>query len=708
MEPRIARLQQKTLAGEMWIEPIKTEYDRMDLLLLRPVQRSAKRVYEYILNQEPLINEDTALTGYIRFDGSVEGEIFNRFGHKAFETAIEYFYNKPVNNLSTFEWQHSVADYPKLLAQGIKGYKKEIAESIKNHTEEDQLDFLYGLDTVCNAIIGWANKCALRAEEKAEKCEDLAAKSRLLKLSAALKKVPLNPASNFYEAVLSEYFCYAFTPDSIGTIDRYFYKYYVADLESGKITREEAKAYLQELFLTLQWRISIKSDRFTRGGESHFCIGGYTENGEDGFNELSQLIVESLMEMETYIPQISLRWTKKTPSEVLYYMMDCERKDSHKRIAFVNDEPRIQGFMEIGGMSYKDAVSYTMVGCNEPAIPGGMVISGGKPNIGRFIVNVFQERAEDVLTAKSFEDFYHICEEELHKDIDEILLFDDLFNRYRAQDINLVSSMFFEGCIENAKSLTQGGGTRCLGNLAMIGFGTVIDSIIVVKQFVYDDQLCTMEELVNAVRSNWIGYEDLHSIIAKKADFFGNDDERSNAVAQMFYESLYNSLKSRRNVFGKPFIVGNLNGYNQHNVWFGAEMKATPDGRYDYEPISFGRGQSNGRDRNGITALLNSVAKCDRHRILCGPDVTNVLVDEVLVKNDENFKKLVKVFEAYFKNGGQHFQLNYMSKEDLIKARKTPAEYRNLRVRVSGYSDYFVILNEDIQDEIIQRTSHSC
>ena len=135
-------------------------------------------------------------------------------------------------------------------------------------------------------------------------------------------------------------------------------------------------------------------------------------------------------------------------------------------------------------------------------------------------------------------------------------------------------------------------------------------------------------------------------------------------------------------------------------------MKATPDGRLSGQAISFGIGQSGGRDRKGLTALLSSISKIDPQAVLTGPSVTNILIDENLVKNDDSFEKLLLLLEAYFKNGGTHFQLTYVSKEDLLRAKETPECYRNLRVRVSGFSDYFVNLNDALQDEIIKRTSH--
>jgi autonomous glycyl radical cofactor GrcA len=166
-----------------------------------------------------------------------------------------------------------------------------------------------------------------------------------------------------------------------------------------------------------------------------------------------------------------------------------------------------------------------------------------------------------------------------------------------------------------------------------------------------------------------------------------------------------NEWNDNDNYLGKKWVFGNLIGYNEHNKFFGSATKATPDGRYDGEMTNFGIGQSTAKDRSGLTALLNSVAKCDPEAVFTGPSVTNVLIEEQLIKNDEHFEKLVDLFQTYFLNGGTHFQLNYVSKEDLINAKKTPEDYKNLRVRVSGFSDYFVFLNDALQDEIITTCS---
>ena len=339
MNERIRKLTEETVKGNMFVNPVKTEYDRCDYFL-SPVKMSCKRVCEYILNQEPLICEESCFTGLITFDGSVEGDIFTRTGHKNFSVAGSLFYNKPIDNLVTFEWQHSAGDFSKIINRGLKGIKEDIELSKKNHAEDEKaIEFLETQTDFCNTVIAWAHKCSDRAAATAEKTNNADYKRNLTDLSKGLKKVPENPAESFYEAVLSLYVCYAYIPDSIGLIDRYLYPYYKHDIENGVLTQEKVAEYLQELFLMLQARIHKSSDRFYRGGESHFCIGGYLENGEDGFNDLSRLIVDSLMELPTWIPQISLRWTDKTPHEVLRYMLDCERKDPNKRISFVNDAP---------------------------------------------------------------------------------------------------------------------------------------------------------------------------------------------------------------------------------------------------------------------------------------------------------------------------------------------------------------------------------
>ncbi|MBO7761989.1 MAG: hypothetical protein J6T24_04255 [Clostridia bacterium] len=703
MTERIRELARLTMAGQMYAKPRKTEFDPEDAALPRQ-ERESRRLCQYIRNQEPMLTEYSAFTGYFNFDGSVVGDAFRRGGHKAFEELRRLFHLKTVDGFSTFEWQHATADYAKVLTKGIYGLIEEIDASLARHTDTEEVRFLEALRRVAEAMIAWADKCADRTATFAEGVKEGAYKENLLRLSAALRRVPAHAPETFYEAVLTIYVCFSADPDSVGTLDRYLAPFYERDLGEGRLTRKEAAEYLQELFLMLQAATSPSSPNFTRTAESHFCVGGYLPNGEDAFSELSALIVESLIELPSYIPQVSLRWTGKTPREVFRFMLDCERRDPRKRIAFQNDEKRVKCYTEICHIPFEKAVSYTTVGCNEPAFLGAITGSNSKVNFLRPMETVMHEHREKVEAAESYDEFFTLFCYELRAALDTAFAYDNFYNARRAEDINYISSLFFNDCIENARSLTRGGGNTVIASPMCIGITNVIDSLAVVKQFVFDERAFTMRELLDALAADWVGYEDMRTLILKRGHFFGNDDDTSNGVARALYRELYEFLKERTNLFGYHFLVGDLIGYHPHHKWFGEGTLATPDGRRKGDALKFGLGQSEGRDREGLSALLHAIATADPTGIGCGSTVTNLLLDEKLMRDEENFEKTVDLLLTYFKSGGVHFQLNYVSREDLLAARATPEDHKSLRVRVSGFSECFVKLPEPIQDDVIART----
>ncbi len=698
----VQRILQKTI----YPEPKSIEYDRMDVLL-PDVIRNTKRLCEYMAAQEVVLPDDALFAGQIKYDGSVPADIMTRSGHKSFEELIQHFYNQPIDNLATFEWQHCAAAFDVVIEQGIEGMLARIEKSREAHKDEpEKLLFLQACEMMCHGILAWEDKCAAACREKAQATQCPARKAELEEMAAVLDNVPRKPASSFREAVQSMYFTFDFLPDSLGTPDRYLYKWYKHDKQAGILTDDMAKDWLQESFIRIQSRTPLTSDRFYRGGESHFCIGGYTKEGEDGYNELSALLLEGLEELPLYCPQITLRWTPKTPREVLYHAMDLERKDPHKRIAFVSDVPRVKSFMANAGLTYEQAINYTMLGCNEPALQGGLNLGGCTTNIVRCLDRLLHEMQDEVLACDTYDAFHALFLRELYKDVDEMMAYSDKMNLARSKDENVLSSLFLNGCIENGVSLTRGG-AMYFNTLATCGMMTLVDSLIVIKQFVYDEKSVTMQELLEALRANWQGCDELRTRIQKTAHFFGNNTEDANRVAQQFTADMYDYLKDKRNLFGCPYLLGNLIGYNQHNKFFGDLTRATPDGRYDHDMISFGLQQNAGRDREGLSALLASIAVFDPTGIYCGESITNVNLDEALVKNDDNFAKLVMLTEIYFKLGGLHVQFNCVSREDLLAAQSEPDKYRTLRVRVSGFSDFFNFLNKDLQDEIIERTEIS-
>lgn len=708
MTKRVTQLAALSRKQDLYAPCVDPIYDPMDLALPQAMF-NAKRIVEYILAQPVYLTEDNRYTGMLRFKGDLgdaPADFFHRRGHTEFNKAQKAFYaHNFVENLVVFAWQHSTPNYANIIDNGIEGVLAKIEVSRKQHrADQEKVDFLDAMEHVCNGLLAWSEKCAQAHEDAARTCTDLQRKEELLRLAAVCRRVPRKPAADFYEGLQSIIFCFQFLPDGVGTLDRTLNALYEKDIASGTMTREQAKEWLGEFYVHLSNHTPATSHLAQFSAECHFVVGGYTEQGEDGFTDLSRLMVETLMELDTRRPAISLRWTKKTPFEVLKFMLTCERNDPHKRFAFVNDEPRIEALMKISGFTFEDAIKYNMVGCNEPAFPGTVWFGALAANIARSITTTLFNRTEEAIACRNFEEFYQLYLEELTKDIDRILYYHDRFNDMRAKDINVLSAFLMDGCVENAKSPTQYGCEKKIGGFEAMGLICTIDSLSVIKQFVFDEKRIDMAYLIDVLRSNWEKDEDLRSEIFRTGRFFGNNDPLSNEIAQRFTSTLYELTKDRTVRNGAHILIGTLAGYNPYYIRFGELTEATPDGRYRGEGFMVGIGQSGGRDRNGLLSLLSSIAKMDPTRVMSGATVCNVMIDGVLMKNNEYFDKVCRMIEEYFKQGGIHIQLNYVTREELLEAQKTPDKYSNLRVRVSGYSANFVQLSDVHQTEIINRT----
>ena len=701
---RIERLVKAARSGDIFPPIVTVEYDEFDLKLADPL-RIAKRLSEYMDAQPAYFSDDNELVGMLRFDGSVEAALFPRTGHKFFSEAAHKFYCKPMENLCIFEWQHSNADFGKIVNIGLEGIRREIIESRKKYLDDlPRLNFLAGLEAMIRGIVRRAQKYALECRTQAFACKDHARKATLLRMAANITQVPEHPARTFEEAVQCLYFCFMFQPDSIGRPDQYLYPLYQQGIADGSLTKDHARELLQELYVMIHGWTPFGNSNSDKGGESHFVIGGYTLDHRCGWNELSELILDSMMEVDLIRPQVPLRWNKLTPRAVLRKILDCERKDKNKRIALVNDEPRIDSMLKINKLPWETAYDYIMVGCNEPAFQGGISLGGTNVNICRSLVNTLNDRRAEVLACNDFDAFYAVYEEELNRDLETVLAYSNRYNMLRARDCNVLTSLFMTGCVERAVSVTQGGATRARWCANLMGSTNLIDSLCIVRQFVYEEKRCTMETLLAALDADWKGHEELRAEILREGKFYGNNDALSNAVANRLYTSLYNFADGRTDLFGNALNFGNLTGYHSHFATYGALTQATPDGRVAGSALLFGSGQAEGKDRDGITSLLLSVAHMDPTGVMCGNTILNLSVDENTVQNDESFEKLVSLIEIYFREGGLHVQLNHVATEDLIAAKKDPDKYKSIRVRVSGFSATFVKLEEAIQDNVIART----
>ena len=686
--------------------PIVTVGYSPDDILLSDAGMTAVRLRKYILSQN--VSTDTMLRfcGIFRFDGTVMADVFHRTGHPHFDEVCGRYYGKPQENLATFEWQHANADFSKLIDCGISQYIAEIDRSLAVCDSAEKADFLTAMRDTCETIIAWAHKCADTCRTLALTSEGVR-KKRLLDAADALLQVPEFPARSFREGIQTVYLCFTFLPDSIGLIDRYLLRLYRQDIASGAITKEEAADMIAELFIRICAHTPMQSKwAGDKGGESHFSIGGTLPDGSDGFNELSELIIDTMMSLPLPRPQVSLRITGKTPFSVVRRVLECAVNDPFMRFALVGDAPRLKGLTDVAKIPWNDAVNYTMVGCNEPALRGEMWFDGCKMNLARSLTNLLSGRADECCSCRDFDGFFALWEEELEHDLNRILYWINGFGRARAKDKNILSSIFIDGCIASGRAVTEGGGRVSVAGIDTVGIICVIDSLSIVKQLVFDEKAVTMRGLIDILRRDWDGDngEELRQYILKRGRFFGNNDELSDGMARRVTDALYRHTKDRTDLFGNHFLIGSISGYNPHHAWFGETTSATPDGRKCGEPFMIGIGQAAGKDRKGLTALLRSVSQMDPHGIIAGPFVCNVYLEESLVRDDKKFDLTAKVIYRYFMDGGIHVQLNYVPKEELIRAKAHPEAYPTLRVRVTGFSGHFTNLQEEMQDEIIKRT----
>lgn len=702
--PRIRRLLAKVKTQNVFPPGVRVTYDSADYALPEPV-RIGKRLKEYISAQPVTIKPDDELVGWLHFDYSVESDLYRRTGHRFFSRICMPYYLKPQNGFATFEWQHTGANFVKVLEKGLVGIRAEIAASrAKWAGDRGRLDYLRGMDLAMDGIEARVKKSVAECRRLAEAEKDPARKTALLRMTACLERVPMHPARTYDEAIQSIFFCFDFLSDAIGRLDQYLAPYYFADLKAGRITREHAVERLQELFVFIDAHTPHWSSNHDKGGESHMTVGGLTPDGKDGWSEFSRLVVDACLSCDLIRPQMSFRWHPGTKREHLRYMLDCERRDPNLRIAFDGDAPRIKALVEHFGFPIEVARDYCMTGCNEGAFTGGFSTGGCKVNIPRCIVNVFSRRKNEAIACRDWEEFWRLFEHELFLDLEEADMWCKVFNEMRSHDCNILSALFLDGCIERATSPTRGGSSLAWSQIGLVGMPNLIDSLCIVRQFVFDEKRCTMKELADALAADWKGHEKLNAEIRGKGRFYGENDPVSNGIARRLHLAIARFAKDRRDYFGNPFTYGNHVGYNDHSVIFGKITGATPDGRRAGEYFSFGSGPVTGRGTDSATSILLSTAQMDPTGIMCGAPVLNLSVSPSVVTDENDFEKLVILVETYFRQGGLHLQLNHVSRETLIAAQKNPEKYANLRVRVSGFSGYFVRFKKSIQDEIIART----
>jgi pyruvate formate-lyase/glycerol dehydratase family glycyl radical enzyme len=639
---------------------------------------------------------------------------------------------------NSLQWVH---DYEKVLKRGFKDIKREALEKLNSLdplSPQDTLEkkpFLEAVIITCDAISAYAKRYADLAKSMAEKETDEKRKQELLEVANICAWVPENPARTFHEAVQSVWLTQVVSrlEQNIGAVvgngrmDQYFYPYFKKDMDEGRITEQFALELLESLWVNMAQFINMKVSpagiAFTEG-YSHWealTIGGKTRDGRDATNELSYLILRSKREFPLNYPDLAARIHAQSPEKFLYEVA-LTIKEGSGFPKLMNDEEIIPLYLAKGAQ-IDEANDYCASGCSEVRMPNRDIYTSPCAwlNLGAVLemtlyngkMKAFGDEQIGPATGDpreftSFEEFWDAyCKQQenilKHTFIQQYVV-DKLRAKYLAAPM---ASALHDLCMENCKDLHCGdieGGIK-LGFYDMLGYGTVVDSVAAIKKLVFDEKKVTMSELLAALESNFEGKEVIRQYCLN-APKYGNNDLYADTIGRDIEAQAIKFSKKYRAAFGGELDVRYV-PVTAH-IPLGKVVSATPNGRKAGTPLADGGGPSHGADTNGPTCTLISIAntKCmgEKER---AARLVNLKLTPSSVAGEEGTKKLMALIRTFCDLKLWHLQFNVINRETLLAAQKDPEKYRNLLVRVAGYSAYFVDLSTELQNEIIARTDHS-
>jgi pyruvate formate-lyase/glycerol dehydratase family glycyl radical enzyme len=629
---------------------------------------------------------------------------------------------------------HIVPDYPKPLRVGFKGIKEEAEEELKKATEQEKKDFLRAVIICCEAVREFAHRHAEEARRQAAAEKDPKRKEELLEIARICDKVPWNPAETFWEAVQGVWFTHMLSNMSEsyigaglshGRFDQYMYPYYEKDIREGKLTREQAKEILQCFWIKHNYAYDYLGLRLGRQGINSgygqlMTISGLGRDGKDATNDLSWLLIDVIEEMNLLEPKTNIRIHKDTPEDFLMRLVEAIHRCKGGSPFLLNFDSICVKALEWEGLSHEEALDYGVVGCLENT-------SQGNDRSGTVDVNVNLAKAvelvlnngKDMLTGeqigpdtgdptsfKTFEEFLDAYKIQLKNLLRLLIELNMDFDTLRAtyERVPFLSAIVGD-CIKKGKDVNAGGPKYNFITVEGVGIATVADSLAAVKKLVFEEKKITMQELIQAIKADFIGYEKLRQMLINDVPKFGNDDDYVDLIARdisrFWSEEVF---KYQAPVSGRRYRAGYLS-WNYFIDW-APKTASTPDGRTRGTYLSNGVQPVQGRDKSGPTACLKSVAKL-------GFDVTPNGASCVIqfspssLRDREHLKKLASLLRAFDILGGTALMTNVIDAATLREAQKHPEKYLNLLVRVTGYSAYFVTLGKAIQEEIIARTEHA-
>jgi len=625
----------------------------------------------------------------------------------------------------------------KIYRKGMLDFKNEILANLSaldflNDPEAtDKAEQWKAMAISCDAVVVFAERQAELAEKLASAESDPKRAAELLKIAEVCRWVPANAPRNFWEAIQMYWFVHLGTITELngwdamnpGHFDQHLTPFYEKEIHSGTLTREEAKELISCFWIKVNNhpappKVGITArESGTYNDFTNINIGGLKSDGSDGSSEVSYIMLEVAEELHILQPGNSVHISAKTPDKFLHAAIRVIRQ-GHGFPSVFNPDIYIQEMLR-QGKSLHDAQEGGCSGCIEVGAFGkeAYLLTGylNVPKILEITLNngidplsgkMAGLQTGDPIDFKTYEELYHAFVKQLQYVVDLKMrvsnYIDRMFAKYAPAPF---LSVVIDDCISNGRDYYDAGPRYNTSYIQCCGLGTVTDSFSALKKHVFEDRTFSLERVIKALKMNFEGEEVLRQTIINRTPFFGNDDDYADTIAVKIYNDLFDTIDGKPNI--KPGGKYHLNMLSTTcHVYFGKILGATPNGRFSGRSISDGTSPSHGADTHGPSAVVKSLTKFDH--VKSGGTLLNQRFMPGLLRKEEDLRKLGHLIRGYFTLGGHHIQFNVVDTATLQAAQANPEEYRDLMVRMAGYSDYFNDMNADLQQEVIERTVNEC
>lgn len=628
---------------------------------------------------------------------------------------------------------HINPDYQTVLEIGFQGIKKRAEARLEQaiaEKDEEGINFLRSSIITCDAITDFAYRYADLAREKAAQETDEKRKEELLTIAAACDQVPGLPPRTFQECLQAVWFTYIGIQMEayqrcfgVGRLDQYAYPFLKADLDAGRITEADAQELLDCLWMKFPETNYINSEYYSYiasgfASQQQIMVGGQTPEGEDASNVLSYMCLQASMNTLLHQPSISFRYFEGTPDALVEQACRLARM-GRGHPSFFNDSRCVPALL-YKGISLEDARDYSSVGCAsiQPTRKDKGTHNAGYINVASALEfalydGYWKKNGSQVSIhtgdARKFETFDQVLEA-FDKQLSYMI---EVYSRgavkveqaHRALCPTPYISSFVQDCIGKARDKSAGGALINSGPTPRgIGLADVVDSLSALKKWVFEEKKHTMAEVLDAMDKNFEGYEEMRQTLANKTPRYGNDDDVADEIAKHVVEIYGGETDKHRSLYGGRFHPGFSSVSS--NVPYGTAIGALPSGRKAYTPLADGNSPVHGADVNGPTAVALSCGKLN-HELMSGGSILNVKFNPAAVSGEDGLARFVDYVKGAMRAGVWHVQFNIVDQETLLDAQVHPEEYKDLIVRVAGYSAFFTGLSDRLQTDIIDRTEHT-